>query len=115
MAKVRSLPRNPWYAIVPGDRGATLTAARVFAHVVGLASQRVPGVSLAVGSGRSPAGADIGVAGRHVVVDVQVVVQLGAHIPTLVRLLRGRIREHVVSMTGIAPAEINVHVIDVAD
>ncbi|MGB8384221.1 MAG: Asp23/Gls24 family envelope stress response protein, partial [Dermatophilaceae bacterium] len=122
MAKVRELPRNAWYAVLTGDRGTTYVAARVVGTVTKMAAEGLPTVALAVGRGqqspafdapRSAAGADVGVAGSHVVIDVHVIVRFGEHIPTLARLLRRRVSEHVVSLIGLTPSEINIAVGDV--
>lgn len=113
MARIRNLPRNVWYAVVEGERGTTFTAARVIGKVVRLAADGIPAISLALGRGRTAPGTDIGVTGSHVVLDVHVVVRRGAHIPTVARELRDRIRIHLVDLVGLTPTEINIAVVDI--
>lgn len=129
MARVRELPRNTWYAVLDTDQGQTRIAARVIAAVARLAAEEVPSVTLALGGGRTAAGlrpeqiagdsgeaaTDVGVAGTHVVVDVQVAVDLHAHIPSLAsrarRLVTRRVSEHL----GLSVDEVNVTVVDVSE
>jgi uncharacterized alkaline shock family protein YloU len=127
MAKVRQLPRNTWYAVIPTPGGDTRIAARVVGALARLAAEEVPQVSLALGGGRrgtehslseiagntGATATDIGVAGTHVVIDVQIVVQLGARIPELAELVRDRIARRVADFTGLTAAEVNITVVDV--
>lgn len=127
MARVRELPRNTWYAVIPTDRGVTRIAARVVGAVARLAAEEIPHVTLALGGGRTAqahtateiagpaaeASTDIGVAGTHVVVDVQVVVSMGTHIPGIGDQIRAHISSRIAAMTGLAAAEVNVTIVDV--
>lgn len=127
MDKVRRLPRNSWYAVIPTRQGDTRIAARVVGAIARLAAEEIPQVSLALGGGRSGAdhslhelashvgepATDIGVAGTHVVVDVQIVVELGADIPGLADQVRSRIAERVAAFTGLTTAEVNITVVDI--
>lgn len=127
MARVRELARHSWYAFVPGERGHTRIAARVVAAVARLAAEDVPHVTLALGSGRTgsqstraqiagadvEAATDIGVAGSHVVVDIQIAIEIGAHIPTVVSQVRTQIGQAIAGYLGLVPAEVNVTVADV--
>src|SRR3954452_2550419 len=90
MAQIRELARNDWSAVLTGPRGRTRIAARVVGAVARLAAESVPHVTLALGGGRvatptdttadraaiagrhSETATDVGVAGSHVVVDVQI-------------------------------------------
>lgn len=121
MAKVRELPRNAWHAVIPGDRGTTYIAARVVSAVTRLAAEGLPAVALAVGRAQQgpaseapiPAAvAQVGVAGSHLVLNVHIIVRFGEHIPTLARVLRGRILDQVEHL-GLAPSEVNLAVVDV--
>lgn len=116
MARVRELPRHVWHAVIPTDRGSTRIAARVVTAVVRLAARDVPGVSLAVGAGGSRLSddaADVGVAGRRVVVDIQVAVAMGAEIPDVADRLRRRIARDVADQLELDVEEINVTIADV--
>ena len=121
MAKVRELPRNAWHAVIPGERGTTYIAARVISAVTKLAAEGLPAVALAVGRAQQgpaseaptpAAGAQVGVAGSHLILNVHIIVRFGEHIPTLARALRSRIREQV-ELLGLAPTEVNIAVVDV--
>jgi uncharacterized alkaline shock family protein YloU len=113
MAQVRELLRQGWYAVIPSPEGDTRIAARVIAAVARLAAEQVPGVSLALGGGRATE-TDVGVAGPHVVVDVDVMVEMGTPIPTTSHALRRQIAEDIAAHTGLRAAEVNIAVIDVA-
>ena len=122
MAKVRELPRNAWHAVIPGDRGTTYIAARVISAVTKIAAESLPAVALAVGPAQqSPAseaptptaGAQVGVAGSHLILNVHIIVRHGEHIPTQAQILRSRIRDQLQRLIGLRPSEINIAVIDV--
>ena len=122
--------------------GETRVAARVVAAVARLAAESVPQVSLALGGGRpaphlsaadrarhraEPASdwfsgmisdraegaTDVAVAGSHVVIDVQIVVDHGARIPDVAHQVRRQITRHITAHTGLTTAEVNVNVVDV--
>ena len=126
MARVRELS-NPWYASLPGPRGHTRVAARVVGVIARLAAESVPRVTLALGRGHTgsaasaaeiagPAGetaSDVGVAGTHVVVDVQIVVDYGAPIHEVARQVREQISRDLREHAGLMTAEVNVTVVDV--
>lgn len=119
MARVRGLPRHVWHAVVPTDRGDTRIAGRVVAAAARLAAGDVPGVSHAVGAGRSHlAGGDVaesevGVAGTRVVVDLTVAVTLGAEIPDVAHRLRDRIAREITEQLELEVDEINITIADV--
>jgi uncharacterized alkaline shock family protein YloU len=121
MAHVRRLPRTTWHATIPDGhgRGRTRIAARVIAAVARLAAQSVPEVTLALGSGHDLAGrrgegaTDVAVSGSHVVIDVQIVVDYGAHLPDVARQVRAQIAQHITALTGLTTAEVNVNVADI--
>lgn len=127
MDRIQELSRQPWYAVVSTAEGNTKIAARVIGALARLAAEDVPQVTLAMGGGRtgaqssraalagSPgeAATDVGVAGSHVVLDVQVVVETGAHIPALADRIRGQIRGHIARTTGLTITEVNITVVDV--
>ncbi len=129
MARVRELPRQSWYAVVPGERGETRIAARVVAAVARLAAEEVPAVMLALGRGRTGAGmtaeqvagrpgrpaTEVGVAGTHVVVDVQVAVALGSRLESVADRVRTQIARRVAEHTGLTTQAVNVVVADVTD
>ncbi|WP_425953464.1 Asp23/Gls24 family envelope stress response protein [Xylanimonas sp. McL0601] len=111
---VRRLPRHGWHAVLPTDRGETRIAGRVIAAVVRRAAAQTDHVTLAVGRARSGRdAAHVGVAGTHVVIDVQVAVELGSAVPVLADQLRRHIREHLRAHTGLSATEINIAVLDV--
>ena len=125
MARVRHLAADSWYATIDTDRGRTRIAARIVGAVARLAAQEVPAVTLALGAGRTsrsardvagPVGesaSDVGVAGAHVVIDVQIAVQFGAPLGEVADQVRDRIAERVTSDLGLTPVEVNVTVADV--
>lgn len=127
MARVRELSRNPWYASLPGPRGHTRVAARVVGVIARLAAESVPRVTLALGRGHTgsaasaaeiagPAGetaSDVGVAGTHVVVDVQIVIDYGAPVHEVARQVRKQISRDLREHAGLVTAEVNVTVVDV--
>jgi uncharacterized alkaline shock family protein YloU len=129
MAQVRQLPRTTWHATIPDDhgQGRTRIAARVVAAVARLAAQSVPEVTLALGGGHTAsdlteadlasrhgeAATDVAVAGSHVVIDVQIVVDYGAHLPDVARQVRAQITKHITALTGLTTAEVNINVADI--
>jgi uncharacterized alkaline shock family protein YloU len=126
MARVRELSRNPWYAVVPGSVGGTRIAARVVGAVARLAAQSVPYVAVAVGRGRAlpddaervageegQAATSIGLAGTHVVVDIDIAVDYGVPIPQVAHLVREHIRRDLRQHTGLTTIEVNITVVDV--
>jgi uncharacterized alkaline shock family protein YloU len=100
-------------------RRAHSDRARVVGAVARLAAQAVPAVSLALGGGHpSPAShqsaaTNVGVAGDHVVVDLQIAVDLGAHIPAVTQQVREQITRHLHAHTGLTTTEVNITVVDV--
>jgi uncharacterized alkaline shock family protein YloU len=128
MDRVRELSRNPWYAVVPGATGGTRIAARVVGAVARLAAQAVPHVAVAVGRGRAlpddsaqiageagAAATSIGLAGTHVVVDIDIAVDYGAPIPWVARQVREHILRDLQRHTGLTTVEVNITVVDVRD
>ncbi len=120
MLRLRRLPRNMWHVVIPSDSGAgeTRIAARVVAAVARLAAGSVPHVSLALGAGHlagqhADTTTDVAVAGTHVVIDVQIVVDHGARIPDVAAQVRTQITRHIAAHTGLTAAAVNVNVTDV--
>ena len=127
MARLGELARHGWFAIVPGERGHTRIAARVVAAVARLAAEDVRHVTLALGGGRTGTGStpaqiagpqgeaatDVGVAGSHVVVDIQIAVEIGAHIPTVADDVRAQVGAAIAAQLGLRTTEVNVTVADV--
>lgn len=127
MDRIRELSAQPWYAVLDTPDGDTKIAARVIGALARLAAQDVPRVSLALGGGRTgtqhsrnelagatgEAATDIGVSGTHVVVDVDIVIDVGAHIPNLSHQIRTRIGQDIAAYTGLSVAEVNINVVDI--
>jgi len=127
LAKVRLISRDPWYGMITTDHGRTRVAARVVDAVVRLAAQEVPHVSIAFVRRRATRDKDpatiagttgdsatsVGVAGSHVVIDVQIVIEMGSNIPTLADQVRRTVRTDIERFTGLTAAEVDVTVIDV--
>lgn len=131
MAQVRELSRNAWHAVLADPTGQTRIAARVVGAVARLAAESVPHVSVALGGGRpspaprqgpSPAqiagaagepATEVGVAGSHVVVDIQIAVDYGYPVATIAQQVRDRIAAHLTAHTGLTTSEVNVTVVDV--
>ena len=128
MDRIRELSSHPWYAVLTTPEGDTKIAARVIGAVARLAAQDVPQVSLALGGGRTGTGhsradlagntgetaTDVGVSGQHVIVDVDVVVEMGAHIPQLADQIRARISHDIADLAGLTVAQVNISILDVA-
>lgn len=112
MARVRELSRHPWYSLVPGPNGHTRIASRVLEAIARLAAESVPRVGLALGQGHE-SGADVGVAGTHVVIDIYLSVELGAPIPEIADQVRAQIRRHLWRDAGLVVVEVNVTIVDV--
>lgn len=131
MAQIRELSRNAWHAVLSESDGQTRIAARVVGAVARLAAESVPHVSVALGGGRpaterdeaadldqiagrsGESASDIGVAGSHVVVDVQIAVDYGFSIAAIAQHVRERITAHIAEHTGLTSSEVNVTVVDV--
>jgi uncharacterized alkaline shock family protein YloU len=56
---------------------------------------------------------DIGIAGEHVVVDIQIAVDYGAPMWQVAARVRDRIAQHIATQTGLTTTEVNVTVVDV--
>lgn len=127
MDRIRELSAQPWYAVLTTPQGDTKIAARVVGALARLAAEDVPEVSLALGGGHhskdqslaevaGPSGeaaTDVGVSGTHVVVDIDVIADLGTHLPHLADQVRARIHQDIASYTGLTVAEVNVNIVDV--
>ncbi|MGW6130384.1 Asp23/Gls24 family envelope stress response protein [Cellulomonas sp. NPDC055163] len=127
MTHVRELARHTWYAYVPSEQGHTRIGARVIGAVARLAAEELSGVALAVGQGHAGAhprpatgarrasgsATDVGVAGSHVVIDIQVAVELGTPIPTTAARLRAHIARAVAAHLGLTTVEVNITVVDI--
>jgi uncharacterized alkaline shock family protein YloU len=125
LAKVRQISRDPWYEIITTDHGRTRVAARVVGAVARLAAQEVPHVSIAFGrrratrekdhaaiAGTAVESANVG-ARSHVVIDVQIVIEMGPNISTLADQVRRAVRTDIERFTGLTAAEVDVTVVDV--
>lgn len=136
MARVRALARDPWHGTLPGSGGVTRIAAWVVAAIARRAAQHVPGVEAVFGRtrvatvatpapglpGDRPGGpgasrrsrADgVGVAGRSVVVDLDVVATYGQPLDELASRVRRSVVRIVQALTGLDVVEVNVTVVDV--
>lgn len=127
MAQVRELARHTWYAVIPTGRGETRIAARIIAAVARLAAEEIPSVTLALGGGRTtqnatrsqlagPAGepaTDVGVAGTHIVIDIQIAVTMGTDIPAIADKLRAHVARTITNQLALTAAEVNVTIADV--
>jgi uncharacterized alkaline shock family protein YloU len=131
MAHIRELSSGGWSAVLRDEDGSTRIAARVVGAIARLAAESVPNVSLALGGGRvaTPAGAatdqalvagsdgavatDVGIAGEHVVVEVQIAVDQGTRIDQVADQVRQRVIRHLDEQTGLTVSEVNVVVVDV--
>lgn len=127
MDRIRELSAQPWYAVLTTRDGDTNISARVIGALARLAAQDVPRVSHALGGGRtghdhSPTelagntgetATDIGVSGTHVVVDLDVVVEMGSHIPHVADQIRAQIHKAITAYTSLTVAEVNVCIVDI--
>jgi uncharacterized alkaline shock family protein YloU len=127
LAKVRQISSDPWYELITTDHGRTRVATRVVDAVTRLAAQEVPHVSIAFGRRRATRDKDpatfagtaresatnVGVAGSHVVIDVQIVIEMGPNISTLADQVRRAVHTDIERFTGITAAKVDVTVIDV--
>lgn len=112
MDRVRELVRQGWYAVIRSPEGDTRISARVIAAVARLAAEQVPGISLALGGGHAT-DTDVGIAGPRVVIDVDVIIEMGTPIPTTSHTLREQIAADIAAHTGLHTAEVNIAIIDV--
>lgn len=135
MERVTALAQHSWHAVVEDKPGATRIAAWVVAVVARRAAASVPGVSSVAnrvhpaeaavtgvqatfhpptGSSVHRALADgVGVAGRKVIVQVQLTA--GATSPALTVLghqVRRAVTDHVCALTGLDVVEVDVHIAD---
>ena len=127
MHRVRDLLEHGWFAVVSTTRGDTRIAARVLGALARLAAEEVPGVSVALGGGRtgdsvtaselasraSEVATTVGAAGTHVVIDVDVVVQMGSPIPRVSSQVHQLIVQRIAALTGLTTHEVNVTIVDV--
>jgi uncharacterized alkaline shock family protein YloU len=131
MAQIRDLSRNGWAAVLQDPVGRTRIEARVVGAIARLAAESVPHVTLALGGGRvaTPPGTsaartekvaasaesatDVGLAGSHVVIDVQIAVEYGVSMDEVAGQVRRRIARHIAVQTGLTTTEVNVTVVDV--
>lgn len=131
MARVRELSRNAWYAVLHEPEGEIRIAARVVGAVTRIAAESVPHVNLALGRGRAAtlphalpgvtrrqgksetSTSGVGVAGTHVVIDVQIAVDYGAPIQEVARQVRERIDRDLHKQAGLTTTEVNITVVDV--
>lgn len=125
--RVRDLLEHGWFAVIATTRGDTRIAARVLGALARLAAEEVPGVSVALSGPRTrdtvtasepvsrtgDAATTVGVAGTYIVIDVDVVVQMGSPIPHLSRKVHQRIAQRIAALTGLTTHEVNVTVVDV--
>lgn len=110
------------------DRGRTVISPGVVRTIAGLAASAAPGVhSLRGGATRGlgmnrdrrngdttrSTGVHVEVGERHVALDVDVVVEYGASIPTLVAGVRSGVTGAVERLTGLSVVELSVVVADV--
>ena len=133
MSAVRDLVANSWYAVIDSGQGLTRIAAWVIATMARSAAGRVAGVSYATSrtggqpggqttsGSRLPAGrpsapdGGVGVAGRRVVINLELVAELGSELPTLADRVRAQVHRDVAAMTGLNVVEINITVADLDD
>ena len=129
LAKVRQTSRDPdpWYGMITTDHGRIRVAGSVVGVVASIAAQNVPHVSLALARRRTTGDKDVativgiarefatnvGVARNQVVVDVQIVIEMGPNIRTLADRVRRAVRTDIERFTGLTAAEIDVTVVDV--
>jgi uncharacterized alkaline shock family protein YloU len=128
LAKVRQTSRDsdPWYEMITTDHGRTRVAARVVGAVARFAAQEVPHVSIAFGrrratrekdhaaiGGTDGESANVGVAKSQVVIDVQIVIEMGPNILTLADQVRRAVRTDIERFTGLTAAEVDVTIVDV--
>jgi uncharacterized alkaline shock family protein YloU len=128
LAKVRQTSRDsdPWYEMITTDHGRTRVAARVVGAVARFAAEEVPHVSIAFGrrratrekdhaaiGGTDGESANVGVAKSQVVIDVQIVIEMGPNILTLADQVRRAVRTDIERFTGLTAAEVDVTIIDV--
>ena len=104
MRQVRTLTRDAWHGVLGGPRGVTRIAVWVIATVARRAALRVPAVLFA--TGRAGPGRDgVGVVGRTVVVDLDVVAPYGVDLQELGARVRRVVTSDVARLTGVTVAE----------
>jgi len=136
MERVSAMATHAWHAVVPERDGVTRVAAWVVAVVARRAAQRVEGGRSVRGQAAPPAAAvaavraewttgptaaqragamGIGVAGRRVVVTVQLTVAPGHPLPQLAEDVRRSVVAGVGELTGLDVVEVDVHVADLEE
>lgn len=110
------------------SRGITTVADMVVQKIAGLATREIPGV-YALGGGTARAfsaireripgatasagqGVSVEVGEKQVAVDLQIVVEYGAAIADMARLIRRNVISSVERMTGLEVVEVNISVSD---
>lgn len=135
MELVAAIAANGWHAIVRADQGVTRIAAWVVAIIARRAALAVPGVLTVTGATAPPvdgvdengavftqsqprldqrqSAAGIGVAGRHVVVDLEVTADAVTPLPALGHAVRRSMGRLVPALTGLDVVEVNVTFTDI--
>lgn len=137
MQRVVAIATHGWHAVVTEPLGVTRIAAWVVAVVARRAAERVDGVGLVRGRISPPAAAiaqvraafdraqptqgqrnqaaGIGVAGRRVVVTIDITAEPGYPLPALAGQIRRSVIEHVSALAGLDVVEVDVRVVDLED
>lgn len=135
MERVAAIAANGWHAIVRADQGVTRIAAWVVAITARRAALAVPGVLTVSGVTAPPLGgldesgavfrrsqpspiqrqtaAGVGVAGRHIVVDLEVTADDRSPLPALGHAVRRSVGQVVPALTGLEVVEANVEFTDI--
>jgi hypothetical protein len=111
LAKVRQISRDPWYGMITTDHGRTRVPHVSIAFGRRLATRDNDPATIP-GTARESA-TNVGVAGSHVVIDVQIVIEMGPNIPTLADQVRRAVRTDIERFTGLTAVEVDVTVVDV--
>lgn len=135
MAQVRELLRDGWHAVLATPLGTTRIATWVIASIARREAQRVPAVLAVIGRAgpvnaaaglvelsaggpdpqrRAQAGG-VGIAGRRVVVNLDLVVELGPDLRVVAEQVRRAVVRSVGAVTGLRVIEVDIQIVDVVD
>lgn len=111
--QIQELDYSGGRAVIPSSAGDTTIAVRVVAVIARKAAYSVNGTLLAMSRARSEV--EVGVVGRSVVVQLDLVAALGVHLPSLSAQIQRAVRDHVAALTGLSVVAVDVSMVEVAE
>lgn len=113
MQEIQEVDYTGARAVIRAADGTTSIGGQVVAVIARKAADSVEGTLLTMT--RATAGVEVGAVGRSVVLRLDLVVELGLHLPTLNRQIQRTVGEHVSALTGVTVVAVDVSVVDVAE